>query len=60
MITGKDSALKFGALFGLVALAAVALIGVFYSRVIGIICSLLVAGLLGGAAVKLYQRWKDK
>lgn len=60
MITGKDSALKFGAIFGLGLLAVGALIGGIYVRTISIICSLIVAGELGAAAYKLYQKWKDK
>ena len=60
MITGKDSWKKGAAIFGLVLLAAGALIGGVNNRIISIINSLIVAGLLGWAAYKLYQRWKDK
>lgn len=59
MITGKDSFKKGAALFALVLAGAGALVGV-YSRTIGIICSLLVAVAVWGAALWLYQRWKDK
>ena len=48
------------ALFGIGGLAVAALIGGYYIRTIGRINSLLVAGLLGGGAYYLYQRWKDK
>lgn len=60
MITGKDSILKFGALFALVLLGALALIFGTQSKAVMWINSLLVAGALWGAAVWLYQRWKDK
>ena len=60
MITGKDSWKKGAAIFGLVALAIGVTIGGVTNRTISIICSLLLAGMLGGAAYKLYQRWKDK
>lgn len=60
MIIGKDSFKKGAALFGLVLAGAIALVGVFYSRTIGIICSVLVAVAAWGAALKLYRRWKEK
>lgn len=60
MITGKYSALKFAALFGLTLLAVLDVIFGTTNRTVGIINSLLVAGLLGGAVFKLYQLWKDK
>lgn len=60
MITGKGSIVKFGALFALVLLGALALIFGTQSVVVEWINSLLVAGLLWGGAYYLYQRWKDK
>lgn len=60
MITGKDSWKKGAAIVGLVALAIGVTIGGVTNRTISIICSLLLAGVLGVAAYKLNQRWKDK
>ena len=48
------------ALFGLVLLAVLDLIFGTQSIVVEWINSLLVAGTLGLATYKLYQRWKDK
>lgn len=60
MITGKGSIWKFAALFGLVLLACLDLIFATQSIVVEWINGLLVAGTLGFATYKLYQRWKDK
>lgn len=60
MINGKDSWWKGAIIYGLAVLAAVAIIGGVYNRTISIICSLLLAGVLGVAAYKLNQRWKSK
>lgn len=48
------------ALFGLILLACLDLIFGTQSIVVEWINALLVAGTLGFAAYKLYQRWKDK
>ena len=60
MITGKGRIWKMAALFGLVLLAVLDLIFGTQSIVVEWINSLLVAGTLGLATYKLYQRWKDK
>ena len=60
MITGKDSWKKGSALFALVLLAVLDIIFCTQNKIVELINGLLVAGALGVAAYKLYQRWKDK
>lgn len=60
MITGKDSWKKGAALFALVLLAVLDIIFCTQNKIVELINGLLVAGALGVAAYKLYQRWKDK
>lgn len=60
MITGKDSALKFGALLAIVLAGALALIFGTSCVVVEWINSLLVAGTMWWGAYYLYQRWKDR
>lgn len=60
MITGKDSWKKGAALFALVLLAVLDIIFCTQNKIVELINGLLVAGALGVAAYRLYQRWKDK
>lgn len=60
MITGKDSWKKGAALFALVLLAVLDIIFCTQNTIVELINGLLVAGALGVAAYRLYQRWKDK
>jgi len=60
MITGKDSWKKGAALFALVLLAVLDIIFCTQNKIVELINGLLVAGALGVAAYKLYQRWSEK
>ena len=60
MIIGKDSALKFAALFALVLLAVLDLIFGTQIKTVGTINCIIVVLLLGFVTFRLYQRWKEK
>ena len=60
MITGRDSWKKGAAIFLMMLVAVLDVIFCTQYRIVGIINGLLVAGALGVAAYRLYQRWKDK